>query len=39
MVHGGTIDNSASGRWLDSVNVPEPFYIEQNVEAFCTCRL
>lgn len=35
-LHGswGTIDNSASGEWLDSVSVPEPFYIEQNVEAF-----
>lgn len=35
-LHGswGTIDNSTSGEWLDSVSVPEPFYIEQNVEAF-----
>jgi len=35
-LHGswGTIDNSASGEWLDSVSVPEPFYIEQNVETF-----
>lgn len=35
-LHGswGTINNSASGEWLDSVSVPEPFYIEQNVEAF-----
>lgn len=35
-LHGswGTIDNSASGEWLDSVSIPEPFYIEQNVEAF-----
>lgn len=35
-LHGswGTIDNSANGEWLDSVSVPEPFYIEQNVEAF-----
>ena len=35
-LHGswGTIDNSASDEWLDSVSVPEPFYIEQNVEAF-----
>lgn len=36
LLHGswGTIDNSANGEWLDSVSVPEPFYIEQNVEAF-----
>lgn len=35
-LHGswGTIDNSANGEWLDSLSVPEPFYIEQNVEAF-----
>lgn len=35
-LHGswGTINNSTSGEWLDSVSVPEPFYIEQNVEAF-----
>ena len=35
-LHGswGTINNSASGEWLDSVSVPEPFYIEQNVETF-----
>lgn len=35
-LHGswGTVNNSASGEWLDSVSVPEPFYIEQNVEAF-----
>lgn len=35
-LHGswGTIDNSANGEWLDSVSVPEPFYIEQNVETF-----
>lgn len=35
-LHGswGRIEDSANGEWLNSVDVPEPFYLKQNIEAF-----
>lgn len=35
-LHGswGRIEDAANGEWLNSVDVPEPFYLKQNIEAY-----
>lgn len=35
-LHGswGRIEDATNGEWLNSVDVPEPFYLKQNIEAF-----
>lgn len=35
-LHGswGRIEDATNGEWLNSVDVPEPFYLKQNIEAY-----
>lgn len=35
-LHGswGRIEDAANGEWLNSVDVPEPFYLKQDIEAY-----
>lgn len=35
-LHGswGRIEDATNGEWLNSVNVPEPFYLKQDIEAY-----
>ena len=35
-LHGswGRIEDATNGEWLNSIDVPEPFYLKQNIEAY-----